>query len=49
MISVSKNVITKLFKDTTLIENRDLAYEVYLVNDLWELYTVLMIIQSNFE
>jgi hypothetical protein len=35
MISVSKNVITKLFKDTTLIENRDLAYEVYLVNDLY--------------
>ncbi|KAH0955165.1 hypothetical protein HN011_009757 [Eciton burchellii] len=28
--NVSKNVITKLFKDTTLIENRDLAYEVYL-------------------
>lgn len=28
---VSKSCIGKLIKDTTLIENKDLAYEIYLV------------------
>lgn len=31
---MSKNVITKLFKDTTLIGDKDLAYEIYLVISL---------------
>ncbi|XP_012231072.1 CDAN1-interacting nuclease 1 isoform X2 [Linepithema humile] len=28
--NVSKNIISKLFKDTTLIGDKDLAYEIYL-------------------
>jgi len=32
-ISVTKSFITKLMKDTTLIKDKDLAYEVYLVRN----------------
>jgi hypothetical protein len=31
-ISVTKSFITKQMKDTTLIKDKDLAYEVYLVS-----------------
>lgn len=31
IVLVSKNIISNLFKDTTLIGDKDLAYEVYLV------------------
>lgn len=31
MFLVSRNEVSKLFKDTTLIQDKDLAYEIYLV------------------
>jgi hypothetical protein len=31
-ISATKSFLTKLMKDTTLIKDKDLAYEIYLVS-----------------
>lgn len=35
---VSRKDVSRLFKDTTLIEDKDLSYEVYLVKSFIELF-----------
>lgn len=41
-ISVTKSFITKLMKDTTLIKDKDLAYEVYLVSKKYFVVTGIL-------
>lgn len=46
-ISVTKSFITKLMKDTTLIKDKDLAYEVYLVSKKYCLVTYILCIDCK--
>jgi hypothetical protein len=46
-ISVTKSFITKLMKDTTLIKDKDLAYEVYLVSKKYCVVTDILCIDCK--
>jgi len=46
-ISVTKSFITRLMKDTTLIKDKDLAYEVYLVSKKYCIVTDILCIDCQ--
>ena len=46
-VSVTKSFITKLMKDTTLIKDKDLAYEVYLVSTKYCVVTHILCIDCK--
>ena len=46
-LSVTKSFITKLMKDTTLIKDKDLAYEVYLVSKKYCVVTYISCIDCK--